>query len=172
MTAPGPTTIRAARSDDETAVRALLQAAFGGDAEADLVDALRRAESVVLSLVAVEADAILGHILFSRLTVAPPNDRRRAVCLAPVAVRPDRQRFGIGTRLVRDGLAALEARDEDMVLVLGDPGFYARFGFRPGRPDRMITPYPVPENQWLVLGDRPLPIRLTIGYPPPFAAMD
>lgn len=172
MTAPAPVTIRAERPDDGTAVRELTLAAFEGSAEADLVEALRRGDHVVLSLVAVEADSIVGRIVFSRLSVAAPNERRRAVCLAPLAVHPDHQGLGIGTRLVREGLARLEAMDEDIVLVLGEPDFYGRFGFRPGRPDRMSTPYPVPENQWLVLEDRPLPLRLSIGYPPPFAALD
>lgn len=172
MTAPGPITVRAERPEDAAGVRDVVSAAFTGPAEAELVEALRLGGHIILSLVAVEAAAIVGQIAFSRLTVATPNERRRAVCLAPLAVRPDRQRRGIGTRLVRDGLAALEAMDEDIVLVLGEPAFYGRFGFRPGRPDRMATPYPVPENQWLVLGDRPLPLRLAIGYPPPFAALD
>lgn len=168
---------------DAAAIRALLVAAFPTPAEADLVAALRLGGYGVLELVARatgagdgdggnNADrAILGHLLFSRLTVVPPNDRRRAVCLAPLAVAPARQTTGIGTALVREGLARLEASGEDIVLVLGDPAYYGRFGFHPGRPERMLTPYPIPENQWLALGDRPLPLRLALSYPPPFAAL-
>lgn len=178
--------IEAAQPTDAAAIRALLVAAFPTPAEADLVAALRLGGYGVLELVARatgagddgnsdggnSADrAILGHLLFSRLTVAPPNDRRRAVCLAPLAVAPGRQTTGIGTALVREGLARLEASGEDIVLVLGDPAYYGRFGFHPGRPERMLTPYPIPENQWLALGDRPLPLRLALSYPPPFAAL-
>ncbi|MBT9291290.1 GNAT family N-acetyltransferase [Prosthecodimorpha staleyi] len=168
--------IEAALPADAAAIRALLVAAFPTPAEADLVAALRIGGHAVLELVARDgannADgAILGHLLFTRLTVAPPNDRRRAVCLAPLAVAPGRQKAGIGTALVREGLARLEASEEDIVLVLGDPAFYGRFGFHPGRPERMLTPYPIPENQWLALGDRPLPLRLALSYPPPFAAL-
>jgi len=175
---------------DAAAIRTLLVAAFPTPAEADLVAALRLGGYGVLELVARATGAgcggddgnsggggssadrvILGHLLFSRLTVAPPNDRRRAVCLAPLAVAPGRQTTGIGTALVREGLARLEASGEDIVLVLGDPAYYGRFGFHPGRPERMLTPYPVPENQWLALGDRELPLRLALAYPPPFAAL-
>ena len=181
--------IEAAVPADAAAIRTLLVAAFPTAAEVDLVAALRLGGYAVLELVARATGAggggsngnsddgssadrtILGHLLFSRLTVAPPNDRRRAVCLAPLAVAPARQTTGIGTALVREGLARLEASGEDIVLVLGDPAYYGRFGFHPGRPERMLTPYPIPENQWLALGDRPLPLRLALSYPPPFATL-
>jgi putative acetyltransferase len=164
-------TITAFTAEDGADVRQILTEAFGTSAEADLVEALRAGGHAVIDLVARIDGAVAGHVLFSRLTVAPPNERRRALCLAPLAVAPAWQRQGIGTALVREGLARAEAMDEDIVLVLGDPAYYGRFGFRPGRPDRMRTPYGVAENQWLVLGDRPLPLRLEIGYPAPFAAL-
>ncbi|MEJ1159561.1 GNAT family N-acetyltransferase [Prosthecomicrobium sp. N25] len=167
----GGLTIDGVTKAEAPAIRDLLTAAFGGPAEADLVDALRAGGFVALELAARDETGPAGYLAFSRLAVAAPNERRRALCLAPLAVRPDRQRRGIGTALVREGLARLEASDEDIVLVLGDPAYYGRFGFRPGRPDRMETPYPHPENQWLVLKDRPLPLRLALQYPPPFAAL-
>lgn len=166
---PPPPTITEAGPADAEALRRLHEVAFPGPDEAALVADLVAGGHAVLSLVAREGDAVVGHVLFSRLVSRPTL---RASVLAPLAVRPDRQRGGIATRLVREGLARLEEAGEDLVTVLGDPAFYGRFGFRPGRPDRIVTPWPVSENQWLALADKPVPVRLDLAYPPPFARFE
>lgn len=167
-----PVTIRDERPGDAAAIRDLLVAAFAGPAEADLVERLRADGDVVLELVAIAGDAVVGGVVFSRLAVTTVPERALvARVLAPLAVAPDRQRRGIGTALVREGLARLDAAGTDLVLVLGDPDYYGRFGFRPGRPERMVSPYPVPENQWLAPGDRPLPPRMTVAYPRAFSGL-
>lgn len=113
---------------DVGAVRELLQAAFPTPDEATLVDALRLSGRLTVSLVAVEGDEVVGHIAFSPVTVASSSG---GLGLAPLAVLPDRQRRGIGSRLVEDGLAACRSLGVPFVVVLGDPNYYARFGFTP-----------------------------------------
>ena len=100
----------------------------------------------VLSLVAVEAGDVVGHVLFSRLR-APAS----ALALAPLAVRADRQRRGIGARLVEAGLDRAREEGWRAVVVLGDPAYYRRFGFRPEAMQGMASPYAGPALMGLAL---------------------
>ena len=120
--------LRAAVATDAPAIAALLRAAFRGEAEAMLVARLRAESAVAIELVAEVPDgAILGHILFSPLRVGGVP----ALALAPLSVAPEAQRQGIGAALAREGLAQAALRPEGWCLVLGEPGYYARFGFSP-----------------------------------------
>ena len=100
--------------------------AFPTDAEARLVDALRAAGQAAVSLVALVQDDIVGHVLFSPVAA----NSGRGVGLAPVAVLPRDQGQGIGAALIRTGIESCRAAGYDYVVVLGDPGYYRRFGFR------------------------------------------
>jgi putative acetyltransferase len=131
--------IRGEEPEDRPAMRAVVAAAFGRRVEADLVDRLRSEGDVVLSLIAVEGDAVVGHVLFSRMG-AP----FRALGLAPVSVRPDRQGRGIGSALIEAGLARAAAAGWQGVFVLGEPGFYRRFGFGPALAEGFGSPYAGP----------------------------
>jgi putative acetyltransferase len=135
-------TIRPETRTEVDAVRRLNRSAFDGPVEAAIVDALRAHCDDLLSLVALDPedeDAVVGHILFSPVTIDPedPDDREPrgagtgGMGLAPMAVLPGRQRRGIGTALVHRGLADLRERGCPFVVVLGHPGYYPRFGFRP-----------------------------------------
>tara|TARA_R110002095_G_scaffold31764_2_gene30425 strand:+ start:4736 stop:5224 length:489 start_codon:yes stop_codon:yes gene_type:complete len=117
-------TLREERPEDTRKIRALVTAAFGQPEEADLVDALRTANDLTLSLVAEEDGKIIGHIALSRLK-SPAN----SVALAPVSVAPDRQGGGIGGALIREAIARANATGETLLFVLGDPAYYSRFGF-------------------------------------------
>ena len=117
-------TLREERPEDTREIRALVTAAFGQPEEADLVEALRTANDLTLSLVAEEGGKIIGHIALSRLK-SPAN----SVALAPVSVAPDRQGGGIGGALIREAIARANAAGETLVFVLGDPAYYSRFGF-------------------------------------------
>jgi len=116
--------VRNEQSEDRAAIRDVLIAAFPRPDEADLVDRLRSDGDSVFSLVAIEDDAIVGHILFSKL-----NAPLRALALAPVAVAQARQRCGIGSELIRAGLQQAARGGWQAVFVLGDAPFYSRFGF-------------------------------------------
>jgi putative acetyltransferase len=122
--------IRPERPDDHPFVREVNERAFGGPAEARLVDMLRAAGKAVVSLVAVDAGGrVVGHVMFSRVTVDGAPAGLRAVGLAPMSVLPEVQNRGIGSRLVREGLAACKREGCDVVVVLGHAAYYPRFGF-------------------------------------------
>ncbi|HEY2034257.1 MAG TPA: N-acetyltransferase [Rhizomicrobium sp.] len=119
----------AAHSDGiAAATRAAFEKEYGsGDGEVALIAALRADGDVALELAALEADEVIGHALFSVLTVEPAT--LRVAALAPVSVAVDRQRGGIGSALIREGRARCKALGFDAVTVLGDPDYYRRFGF-------------------------------------------
>lgn len=133
------TLIRDEQPEDVAAIHAVVTAAFGQPAEADLVDQLRVDGDSVISLVTVENGLIVGHVLFSKMS-AP----FRALALAPVSVLPDRQNGGIGSQLIRAGLERAEQDDWLAVFVLGEPEYYGRFGFDPALAAGFTSPYAGP----------------------------
>ncbi|MEZ5838043.1 MAG: N-acetyltransferase [Geminicoccaceae bacterium] len=116
--------IRPFAQDDRPAVERLLTEAFPTPTESDLVDELRQAEDVIVELVAIEDGQLVGHVLLSRL-----NAPMHALALGPLGVAPDRQGRGIGTALVEAAVRDARRLDVQLVLVLGDPDYYGRFGF-------------------------------------------
>ncbi|MGA7126587.1 MAG: N-acetyltransferase [Chthoniobacterales bacterium] len=134
-------TIREENKADFPEIAALTQAAFGGDYEATLIEKLRAAHLVIVSLVAVEQGSVIGHIPFSELEVEVDGRRVTAAALAPMAVRPDRQRRGIGSKLVETGLDGLRDRSYEAVIVLGHPDYYPRFGFTPSLTASLVAPF-------------------------------
>lgn len=132
---------------DRAAVRAVIEAAFAGSDEADLVDRLREGGDREMSLVAVERGGLVGHVVFSKMS-AP----FRALGLAPVAVAPSRQRSGVGSRLIRAGLERARAAGWQGVFVLGDPDYYRRFGFDPALAGGFVCAYAGPHLMALALG--------------------
>ncbi len=156
--------LRRERKEDQAAIRAVHDAAFGGPDEGRLVDRLRGDGETVLSLSALVDGKIVGHIHFSRLAMGVP-----AVALAPVGVLPSHQRRGIGSTLVRKGLELCRERNIAAVLVLGEPAFYERFGFSVELAEGLDCPYSGPALQAIELA--PGAIRPgTVGYPPAFSA--
>jgi putative acetyltransferase len=121
--------IRPERLSDAAQVREVNTVAFGQPLEATLVDRLRENGADALSLVAEDEGAVIGHILFTPVTLTSGEGQLVGMGLAPMAVRPDRQREGIGSQLVRHGLELLRQRGCPFVVVVGHPEFYPRFGF-------------------------------------------
>lgn len=124
--------IRLERPDDAPTIHALTDAAFkgrpySGGAEAKIIDALRAAGALTLSLVATEDGAIVGHVAFSPVTIN--GEAGDWYGLGPVSVWPDRQRTGIGQAVIGEGLQRLRAMGAGGCVLLGDPAYYARFGF-------------------------------------------
>jgi len=123
-------------------IRQVNEAAFGCADEADIVEALRTDGVVLLSVVAELENRIVGHILFSRMSIETPTESVAAVALAPMAVLPGYQRRGIGGRLIRYGLDTLRALGERIVIVVGHPGYYPRFGFSTEQARSLESPFP------------------------------
>jgi putative acetyltransferase len=128
--------------DERSMIRAVNEAAFRGSEEADLVDKLRRDEDALVSLVAELNARVIGHIMFSRMWINTPAGRVSAVALAPVAVLPEYQRKGIGGLLVQHGLELLRSRGEKIVIVIGHPDYYPRFGFSTDKAKMLEGPFP------------------------------
>jgi putative acetyltransferase len=163
--------LRPERHDDAVPVRAVLASAFGGSTEADLIDRLRADGELVLALVAERANAaIAGYVAFPRLWIESAGLRLAATGLAPLAVAPDIQGHGAGSILVRRGIALLAQRGEQLVFVLGDPGYYTRFGFDAAAASRFKSPYDGPH--FMVLRLTPAaPREGIVRYPSAFAGL-
>jgi putative acetyltransferase len=165
--------VRPEEPPDREGVRDVLKGAFGpGSPEADLVDALRTAGEHVpeLCLVAVDGKHVVGHVFFSRARIASGE---AILALAPMAVRADRQRRGIGSKLMAEGLERAAATEYPLVVLLGHPEYYPRFGFEPAGGFGVDAPWKVPPEAWMV---RPLPayrpdVRGLVTYPPAFDAV-
>jgi len=134
--------VRSEGPQDIAAIREVNEQAFGRPDEADLVDRLRSERDVLGSFVATLYDQIVGHILFSRMSIETASTPVPAAALAPVAVLPQHQRAGIGAQLIRHGLHALRGDGESIVLVLGEPAYYGRFGFSVESARDLASPFP------------------------------
>lgn len=135
---------------DEAAIRAVLEAAFDTATEADLVDVLRAGGDLVpeLCLVAEQGGEVVGYIAFSRARLGEGGPE--ILALAPMAVLPERQNAGIGYELVSEALQRAERTDYPLVVVLGHPDYYPRFGFDPASAYGVACPYDgVPPKAWM-----------------------
>lgn len=163
-------TIREERPADLQAVRTLNLAAFETSTEADLVDALRAEASPFVSLVAEHSGAIVGHIMFSPVSLAV--DSPLLMGLAPMAVSPERQRQGIGARLIAEGLERCSRLGAAAVVVLGHADYYPRFGFAPASRFGLRCEYDVPDDVFMareLTGGGLEELAGTIRYHPVFA---
>ena len=142
--------IRAEKEDDKDAVFAVNVSAFATQSEAVLVDVLRKQAKQVVSLVAEDNGAIVGHIMFSPVVLSEYPDLNM-MGLAPMAVSPEYQRKGIGSGLVRAGLEQCRQLGFVAVVVLGHPDYYPRFGFSPSSRFGIDSDYDVPEEVFMAL---------------------
>jgi putative acetyltransferase len=164
--------IRTEIPSDRAAIAAVHGEAFGRDDEPRLVDRLRAAGQTRLSLVAEQDGTIVGHVLFSQMAIETDSQHLPALALAPVAVLPAWQRRGIGARLIERGVAECRALGHSIVIVLGNPRYYRRFGFSAQRARPLESPY---------AGDAFMALELVEGaldgvsgravYPPAFAEL-
>lgn len=133
--------IREETPQDYEAIREVNRLAFHQEEEGQIVDRLRADGLVIASLVAVEDGGVVGHILFSELPIETDRGVLRAASLAPMAVRPERQRRGIGSALVLRGLEVCRERGYSIVVVVGHPNYYPRFGFSAERARNLRSPF-------------------------------
>ena len=145
--------IRREQPEDRAAVHRVHERAFGQPAEADLVDRLRACGQATVSLVAVCRGEVVGHILFSPVTIESGDEGGPAAALglAPMAVEPEHQRLGIGTRLVEAGLERCREARHAGAVVLGHADYYPRFGFVPASRYGLTSQYDVPDEVFMAL---------------------
>jgi len=165
--------IREELPEDREAIRRLNQEAFGGDAEADLVDALRDNGYSEVSMAVTSDGQVIGHILFSRVSILTERGTVEALSLAPMAIHPDFQRRGIGTRLLYAGLDRCEKLGHRIVLVLGHPEFYGQFAFSAKLAQQIESPFGG-GDAWMAMELVENAMRNVVGrveFSPPFAAL-
>jgi len=157
--------VRPEQPADRAAIHAVVVAAFGQKDEADLVDVLRDAGDAVVSLVAVEGDRVVGHVMLSAMQ-AP----FRALGLAPVSVVPDRQSAGLGSALIVEAVRLAHEAGYAAIFVLGDQAYYSRFGFDVEAAAAFSSPYA--GHHFAVLALQPLPTTTgAVEYAPAFGAL-
>ncbi len=162
--------IRPETASDFDAIREVNRLAFGQDAEARLVDALRNCGYVRGSLVAEMDGQVIGHILFSDLPIITDAKVVPALALAPLAVLPEFQNQGIGSKLVRVGMQHCREQGHRIVIVLGHPNYYPRFGFSAKLAARLDSPYAGEAFMAVELSPGALDgITGRVEYPPPFS---
>jgi len=141
--------IRDEAPGDVDQIRRLVDAAFESSGESDLIASLRSDASPLISLVAEEAGSVIGHILFSPVTI---GDRDALLFgLAPMAVSPGRQRNGVGSALVREGLSRCRNLSAAGVVVLGHAAYYPRFGFTKAADFGISSEYEVPDEIFMAI---------------------
>ena len=139
--------IREERADDVVAIRDVNKRAFGQEQEGNIVDALRSNGAALLSLVATLNAQIVGHIMYSPATIADVT----GAALGPMALLPEHQREGIGSKLVEAGSQKLKAAGCPFIIVLGHTNYYPRFGFRPASTLGINCEWDVPADVFMVL---------------------
>jgi len=124
--------IRSEQAEELSAIHQLTADAFAPKSfsdgtEPDIIDALREAGDLTLSLVAIKEQVLVGHVAFSPVSIDSATKAWHG--LGPVSVLPEMQRQGIGTALINEGLRLLRDRSSDGCALIGDPNYYSRFGF-------------------------------------------
>jgi putative acetyltransferase len=142
--------VRPERPEDFDAIHSIVAQAFGREDEATLVRRLRAGDAYVpdLAFVAEQDGEVVGHIMLTYAKL----DGARVLSLAPLSVKPDCQRAGIGIALTKAALERADARGEPLVVVLGHPTYYPRFGFEPARPLGIEPSDPnIPDDVFMVV---------------------
>lgn len=163
--------VREERPEDIAAIHNLNAEAFGQEAEANLVDKLRAEGKVSVSFVAEDAGRIVGHILFTTVTISAGSGEQIVQGLGPMAVLPRIQRSGVGGALVQKGIEWCALAGYAGIVVVGHPGYYPRFGFVPASRYGIRCEFDVPDSVFMALELRPgslAPCAGTARYLPEF----
>jgi putative acetyltransferase len=166
--------VRRERMGDAEPIRSVNTRAFGQTEEAGIVDTLRHRCPEGLSWVAVRDDQVVGHVLFTPAVIESETRVVHGMGLAPLAVLPEVQGQGIGSQLVRAGLAEMAQAKQPFVIVLGHPGYYPRFGFVRASGYGIVSEYEnVPDEAFMILVLDEVALKAVSGvakYRPEFAS--
>jgi putative acetyltransferase len=144
--------IRPEQPEDINDIRDINEKAFGQAQEANIVDNIRRNCDDILSLVAIDKDKLVGHILFSPVTIEDDKEDVIGMGLAPIAVLPEFQRQGIGSQLIKRGIEELRKSKYPFIIVLGHEDYYPRFGFEPASRFGIKSQWGgIPDNAFMIL---------------------
>lgn len=165
--------IRPEKAKDIDIISEINRQAFGGETEPNLIASIRESENFIpeLSLVAELDSQLIGHILFSGISIQQSDITHPALSLAPMAVLPSYQRQGIGTALVLRGLKVCKRLRHKVIIVIGHPRYYPRFGFEPARKFELSLEFDVPDEAFMVLALERGALKNISGvvkYPPAF----
>ncbi|HMQ78567.1 MAG TPA: N-acetyltransferase [Ignavibacteria bacterium] len=143
--------VRGEKAADYDAITEINRLAFGRDDEGILINDIRKTRSYEFgfSLVAIKEDVILGHVLFSKGFITHRGRRFKCLVLGPVAVHPEHQRHGIGKALINEGLERAKEVGFGAVIVVGDPVYYAQFGFKPAVTMKLRTSMKIPDENFM-----------------------
>jgi putative acetyltransferase len=144
-------TIRQEKPEDIASIHHVNEEAFESSEEAAIVEKLRSRQGIALSLVAILDSEVIGHILFSPVTIMGENTSFPAIGLGPMAVLPSCQRKGTGSQLVRAGLEECRRLGHEIVVVLGHAEYYPRFGFVPASRYGIKCEYDAPDEAFMIL---------------------
>lgn len=144
-------TIREEKPGDIKAIRHVNEQAFGQENESAIIERLRKRGVLTISLVAVRDGEIVGHIAFSPVVIDSEGLSFKAIALGPMAVLPIYQRREIGSQMVRAGLKECRRLGYEIVVLVGHPDYYPRFGFTPAIPKGIGCEFEVPEEAWMLL---------------------
>ena len=143
--------IRKEKDSDKEKIWQVNAEAFDSEAEANLVNSLRDSGISFISLVAEEDEEIIGHILFTPVELIGDDYSLKLMGLAPMSVRPDLQKKGIGSQLVKTGIENCAAQGYDAIVVLGHPEYYPKFGFVPSVKYGIKSEYDAPDEAFMIL---------------------
>ena len=144
-------TIRPETPEDVDSIGYVNEQAFGQESESELIEKLRNRGVLPISLVALQDGEIVGHIAFSPVVIESGLSSFEATALAPMAVLPAYQRQGIGGQLIRAGLEECRRLVHEIVVLVGHPDYYPRFGFVPAKPKGIECEFEIPEEAWMIL---------------------
>jgi len=146
------TTIRREEESDRQRILDITGQAFEKDEEPELVRRIWESNDFIpeLSLVAVDNDELVGHLIFTAMTIQTDDEDIPALCLGPVSVVPERQRQGIGSELIRHGMAECQRLGHHIIVLLGHPEYYPRFGFRPAGERGLSVDFEAPPEAFMV----------------------